>query len=404
MEFADRDPLGAYRQQAQAWMDAHFDPSWPVEQRRTGRFHTPALHATLAAEGIYGAGWPAAYGGSDVAPGFADAVMQAVVVAGCRHDGWATTWNVLNTILVVGAEEQKQTYVAGGLRGDVVISLGYTEADAGSDVAAARTRAERDGDDWVITGEKMFTSTADQASHVFVLARTGPREPKHLGLTLFLVPTDSDGFDCRPVHTLGGHFTTATSYHGVRVPDSARIGEVDGGWDVMRTSLVFERKGAPGKVARSGRLLAERTVLWAHEHGHADLFDGPVAREQLARIAVNHEVSRLLWARFHQTASASASQGRLSSGTEGAAAKLFGTESERRAAEALVDLLGPRGVLRRGAPGAPLDGVVDEVLRYGAVETIYGGSSEVMREIIAERELGMPRSSRPGREQTGGTS
>jgi alkylation response protein AidB-like acyl-CoA dehydrogenase len=394
MDFGDVDPLGQFRDEARRWMDQHFDPAWPHEQRTTGRFHTPALHALLAAEGIYGAGWPKEFGGSDVDPGLADAIMQAVVAAGCRHDGWATTWNVLNTILVVGTYEQKAAYVAGGLRGEVIISLGYTEADAGSDVAAARFSAVRQGEGWLLNGEKMFTSTADQASHVFVLARTSRGTSKQQGLTLFLVPTDSEGFEWQPIHTLGGHYTTSTTYRDVELGDHARVGAIDGGWDVMRTSLVFERKGAPGKVARSGRSLVDRLLQWATDNDQRDLFASSASREHLARIAVNSEVSRLLWARFYETAAASAQLGRQSTGTEGAAAKVFGTETERRTVETLLELLGPQGLLHRDAEGAPLDGLIDEGFRYGVVESIYGGSSEVMREIIAERELGLPRASR----------
>lgn len=398
MNFDDEDVLAAHRAAAAAWMAEHYDPTWAEEQRRTGRFHSVRLHATLAAHGVYGAGWPPEYGGSAMEPGLGEAILEALVRAGCRHDGWATTWNVANTLLVVGTEEQKRKYVAGALSGSVVIALGYTEPDSGSDVAAARMPATWTGTDWVLTGEKMFTSTADQASHVLVLARTTVGPSKHDGLTMFLVPTDASGFEYRPIHTLGGHATTATSYRDVHVADDARVGEVDGGWSVMRTSLVFERKGAPGKVARTGRALVDRTLA-SMDHAAIDAtFGSDAARERLARIAVNSEVSRLLWARFHASAAATAKLGLRADGTEGAVAKLFGTESERLAVEALVELFGARGVLQRDAPGAPLDGVIDESFRYGAVETIYGGSSEVMREIIAERRLGLPRTSRTKRE------
>lgn len=398
MNFDDDDALAAHRIAAAQWMAEHYDPTWAEEQRRTGRFHSARMHATLAAHGVYGAGWPPEYGGSTMEPGLGEAILEALVRAGCRHDGWATTWNVANTLLVVGTEEQKQRYVAGALRGDVVIALGYTEPDSGSDVAAARMPATWTGRDWVLNGEKMFTSTADQASHVLVLARTAVGRSKHDGLTMFLVPTDAPGFGCRPIHTLGGHATTATSYLDVHVPDDARVGAVDQGWSVMRTSLVFERKGAPGKVARTGRALVDRTLASLDDAVIDAVFGSDAARERLARIAINSEVSRLLWARFHASAVANAELGLHGDGTEGAVAKLFGTESERLAVEALIDLFGARGVLRRDVNGSPLDGVIEESFRYGAVETIYGGSSEVMREIIAERKLGLPRTSRMRRE------
>ena len=143
----------------------------------------------------------------------------------------------------------------------MLIALGYSEPDSGSDVAAAKTTAVRDGDDWVINGQKMFTSTAQLATHVFVLARTNPDVPKHKGLTLFLVPTASPGYEIQPIHTLGGQVTNATFYADVRVPDSARIGGVDAGWSVMKVALVYER--GVGSTASMEQTLARDLAAWA---------------------------------------------------------------------------------------------------------------------------------------------
>ena len=387
MDFSDVDKLAEYRQQAREWVERHVDPHWAEQQRVSGSYHTPELHAFLAEQGWLGAGWPAEYGGTDNDPDLAAALFEEIDAAGLHMDGWITTTMICRTILHTGTEEQKNAIVGGALAGQVIIVLGYTEPDSGSDVAAAKTRAERDGDEWLINGQKMFTSTAHMASHVFMLTRSNSEVPKHKGLTTFLVPLDGPGVEIRAIHTLGGQRTNATFYSDVRVPDSARIGPVDGGWGVMHVALVFERSGGSGR--RSGPTLAERVADWARRTRRDDgtrVYDDPTVKERLARIAIEAEVSRLLGMR---TAWVAASGGLP--GTEGSAAKLFSSESAQRQHWDLLDILGAEAVLRREAGDAPLDAAVDEAFRRGVVGTIYGGSTEIMREIVAERVLGLPR-------------
>ena len=255
-------------------------------------------------------------------------------------------------------------------------------------MAAAKTRAERDGEEWLINGQKMFTSTAHRATHVFMLTRSNPDAPKHKGLTTFLVPLASPGVEIRPIHTLGGQRTNATFYTDVRVPDSARIGPVDGGWGVMHVALVFERSGTGGG-RRPGPTLAERVATWAQRTRRDDgtrVYDDATVKERLARIAIDAEVTRLLGMR---TAWVSATGGLP--GTEGSAAKLFTAESAQRQHWDLLEILGADAVLSREAGDAPLAAAVEEAFRRGVVGTIYGGSSEIMREIVAERVLGLPR-------------
>jgi hypothetical protein len=362
------------------------DQSWAEQQRVTGSYHTPELHAILAAQGWLGAGWPAEYGGTGNDLAMATAIFDEIAAAGLHTDGWVTTAMICRTILRTATEEQKRTIVGGALRGEILIVLGYTEPDSGSDVGAAKTRAERDGDEWVINGQKMFTSTAHLATHVFMLTRSNPDAAKHKGLTTFLLPLDDQGVEIRAVHTLGGQRTNATFYTDVRVPDSARIGPVDGGWGVMHVALVFERSGGGG---RSGPTLAQRVARWAQTTRRADgslVYDDPSVRERLGRIAIDAEVSRLLNAR---TAWIAATGGLP--GTEGSAAKLFSTEHAQRQHWDLLDILGAEAVLHRESGDAPLSAAVEETFRGAVVSTIYGGSSEIMREIVAERVLGLPR-------------
>jgi len=388
VDFKDVDKLAEYRQGARDWVAKHVDPAWAEQQRTSGSYHTPELHALLAAHGWLGAGWPAEYGGTSNNPDMAAALFQELDAAGLHLDGWATTSMISNTLLHTATEEQKRTYVGGALRGEIIIVLGYTEPDSGSDAAAAKTRSQRDGDEWLINGQKMFTSTAHRGTHVFMLTRSNVDVPKHKGLTMFMVPLDSPGVEIRAVHTLGGQRTNATFYTDVRVPDAARIGPVDGGWGVMHVALVFERGGGGGG-RRSGPSLAERVASWARQTRRDDgtrVYDDATVRERLARIAIDAEVSRLLGLR---TAWVSATGGLP--GTEGSAAKLFSAESAQRQHWDLLDILGAEAVLNREAGDAPLTAAVEEAWRRGVVGTIYGGSSEIMREIVAERVLGLPR-------------
>jgi alkylation response protein AidB-like acyl-CoA dehydrogenase len=387
MDFTTVDDLAEHRDAARLWVENNVVEGWAWEQYISGTHHTPELHARLARDGILGAGWPAEYGGSDVDPGYASAVLDAVSDAELYTDGLATTNMVIRTIRQVGSEEQKKTLIASALRGEMLVALGYSEPDSGSDAAAAKTRAVRDGDEWVISGQKMFTSTAQSSSHVFVLARTNLDVPKHKGLTMFLVPTDVEGFELQPIYTLGGQRTNATFYSDVRVPDSMRIGGVDEGWRVMRVALVYERGG--GTRSTAGDTLAEKVAAWAMSTEATDgstYYDDPTNRERLAKIAIDEEITRLLATRvrwMHEN-------GELP-GVEGSMTKLFTSEAALRHYSVLVDLLGPAGVLRPEATGAPLAGELEHHFRSSQVGTIYGGASEIQREIIAEGRLGLPR-------------
>jgi alkylation response protein AidB-like acyl-CoA dehydrogenase len=385
MDFRTVDPLAGHRDEARAWVEKHVDRSWAGMQRATGTHHSPALMETLATAGLLGAGWPVAYGGTDVAPGLARCVFEEIAGYGVHLDGWSTTQMVARTLLEVGTEEQKREFVRGALEGRVTIALGYSEPDTGSDVAAASTRAVRDGDTWTVNGTKMFTSTADASTHVFLLTRTNADVPKHRGLTMFLVDVSKPGFECRPISTLGGQRTNATFYNDMTVPDAHRVGEVDGGWAVMRVALVHER-GLSGGVA--GPTLADRFVAWCRDASRArstlDWAD-PRVRESVARIATETEVARLLRARVGWVTDAGGTPA-----LEGSMAKLFATEALQRHSSVLLDLVGPEAVLQNEAD-APLGAAIEYGFRNAVVGTIRGGSSEIMREIIAERRLGLPR-------------
>ncbi len=388
MDFTVTDALEAYREDARRWADDNLSPEWADLQRVSGTHHIDQLHHLLAEQGWLGVGWPKEYGGTDNDKGLAQAIAEEIRRRGIRMDGWGSTRLILNTLLHVGTEEQKRKYIGAAVKGEVIIALGYTEPDSGSDVAAAKTRAQRDGDEWLINGQKMFTSTAQKSSHVFLLTRTSTDVPKHRGLTLFLVPLDDPGVSIQPIYTLGGQVTNATFYTDVQVPDSARVGDVDAGWSVMKVALVYERERGGGLSMSTMKLLrqvAEWSQVTRREDGTTLFSDGTV-RQRLGRAAIDAEVSRLLELRIRWVQESGGLPG-----VEGSTAKLFSTESAQRAHWDLLDIVGSGAVLRREANEAPLEAAVEEAFRAGVVSTIYAGASEILREIVAERVLGLPR-------------
>jgi 3-oxocholest-4-en-26-oyl-CoA dehydrogenase alpha subunit len=313
---------------------------------------------------------------------------------GIELNPFGQTILVAATIGAVGSQEQKRDLLPRFLNGEILCALGYTEPDSGSDVAAARTRAVRDGDEWIIDGQKIFTSQADVATHIFVLARTNPDVPKHKGLTMFVVPVNSPGLEVRPLYTLAPHPTCMTYYSSVRVPDSMRVGEIDGGWATMRVALDLEHHGAaetsvvvaPG--APTGGLIEkahDHAVEWATKTRDSNgrrIIDDPTVRSRLVRIAIDAEISSLLDYRNDPDL--------MKSGT-GNGTKLFATEAYVRATNALMDIGGVDALIDEADPATIADGWIDYAFRDAPVRTIGAGASEIHRDVIAERRLGLPR-------------
>ncbi len=384
MDFTLGDRSEAFRVEVREFLAEHVTPQVLARTHATGTVHDWDLHRALAAKGWLGAGWPVEYGGQGRDPWEMRVFVEECAAADAPTDGLSMTM-VANTLRVVGTEAQKLDILPRVLAGEVLISLGYSEPGAGSDVAAAATTATRDGDDWVVDGEKVFTSMAHEAQYVFLLTRTNHEVAKHRGLTMFLVPTDAPGLRVEPMWTLGAPGrTNRTFYDGVRVPDALRVGEIDGGWAVMNVALTFERGGTMAAV----RAL-DATVSWASRLRDAQTrapIEDPDVRRRLARVAIDNELARLLSLRTTWVAA----KGGLP-GVEGSMAKLAASESVQRSTADLMDLLGADGVLDESEADAPAGGAVEYAWRKAAVATLYGGSSEIMRGIIAERHLGLPR-------------
>lgn len=296
-----------------------------------------------------------------------DAISMSIMIAG-----------VLDQI---GTDHQKATAGAGLLSGDQRVCFGLTEPDGGSDLAGSKTRAVKDGDDWIINGAKMWTTMAHIADWVFLLVRTDPDAGRYGGFTVFIVPMDTPGISVDPIWTMSTERSNATFYDDVRVGDEWVVGEPHDGWRVLSIMLGFERgMGNTGALT----LLLRRIHDWAAANGE---LDNPLVRERMAQIAIDAQVAELLTRRTVWTAATGRPPG-----TEGSIAKVFATEAYQHHARWAQATAAPDSLLGFHQPGAAADGWIDYDVRHSTPQTFQGGTSEINRNNIAERHLGLPRS------------
>jgi len=340
----------------------------------------------LAAADLLGVGWPKEYGGR----GFT-AIEQFIFAEEARRVNAPIPLVTLNTVgptlMQYGSEEQKRKFLPAILDGTVEFAIGYSEPEAGSDLASLRTTAVRDGDDYIINGQKMFTSGAAYADYVWLAARTDPKVKKHKGISIFIVPTSSPGFSWQPLHTMPGVSTFYTFYDDVRVPASAIVAGENLGWQLITTQLNFER-AALGNLGALEPLF-ERTLQWATttELDGGRVIDQPWVQLALARVEAQVAAYKLVNLRVN----AAMTKGVLSMG-EASAAKVFGTELTQHVARELLEVLDRNG-LRRGSD-APLRGALESAYRMAVINTFGGGANELQRDIIAMAGLLMPRAPR----------
>ena len=386
MDFATSPAVESFRAEVRALVAEHFTDAVRAEVARTGTIHSWDLHRAIGARGWIREALPEAQGGGGRDPEELARLFAELELAGAPYDGLSNVVMVSSVLAHVGNDMVKHDVLPRLLSGDALVCLGYTEPDSGSDVAAARTRAVRDGDGWRIDGQKMFTSVAEEAEWIFLLTRTSQEGAKHAGLTFFLVPMSTPGISLQEVRTLPGKRVNITFLDGVHIGDEWRVGEVDGGWQVMLVALSFER-GLAGGV-RDGERLLRVVDEWARTPGDDGTrpVDDPVARERLVRLAIENEVADLLTGR----AAWVAASGGLP-GTEGAAARMFASESFTRAASWALDLAGPAGLVREADRAGRIDGFFEQCYRLAPGTTLAGGSTEIQRNLIAQRGLGLPR-------------
>lgn len=369
---------------------------------------TPERRAGLTTGGEYGDGaaykeivrqmgrdgwlalsWPTEHGGSG-----GSMLDQLVFTDEAALAGVPVPFLTINTvgptIMRYGTPEQRAWFLPRIAAGEVHFCIGYSEPGAGTDLAALRTRAVPDGDEYVVNGQKMWTSLVQYADYVWLAARTDPDAPRHEGLSILVVPTSSDGFSWTRVPTVAGPETSATYYEDVRVPSSAVVGELHRGWGLITNQLNHERvaltSAAPIALAlRQVREWAQRTTLPGSTRR---VIDQEWVQLHLARVHAKVEHLKLLnwhtaWSAEQSPAPAAAS-----------ATKVFGTEFAIEAYRALMEVLGPRAVVRGDSRGAALGGEIERLHRSALILTFGGGTNEVQRDIIAAAALGQPISRR----------
>ena len=357
-----------------------------VSERMEGGPAVRECVRALAAADLLGVGWPKEFGGR----GFS-AIEQFIFAEEARRVNAPIPLVTLNTVgptlMHFGTEEQKQTFLPAILDGSVEFAVGYSEPEAGSDLASLRTSAVRDGGEYVINGQKMFTSGAAYADYIWLAARTDPNAKKHKGISIFIVPTSSPGFSWQPLHTMPGISTFYTFYDDVRVPESAIVAGENQGWQLITTQLNFER-AALGNLGALEPLF-EQTLEWATstELDGGRVIDQPWVQLTLARVEAQVAAYKLMNLRVN----AAMTKGVLNMG-EASAVKVFGTELTQQVAGQLLEVLDHNG-LRRGAD-APLHGALESAYRIAVISTFGGGANEIQRDIIAMAGLGMPRAPR----------
>lgn len=340
----------------------------------------------LGADGWLALGWPKEYGGQ--AGSMLDQLIftDEAAVAGAPVP-FLTINTVGPTIMKFGTPDQKAFYLPRIAAGELHFSIGYSEPEAGTDLASLRTRAIRDGDDYVINGQKMWTSLIAYADYVWLACRTDPDAAKHKGLSILIVATSAPGFSWTPVRTVAGVTTSATYYEDVRVPAANVVGELNRGWPLITNQLNHERvaltSAAPVRQAlREVREWAQATKL---PDGRR-VIDQEWVQVHLARVHAKAEFLKLV----NWKIAWGADGGTGLSPADASATKVFGTEFATEAYRLLMEVLGPQAHVRAGSPGALLRGRVERMHRSALILTFGGGTNEVQRDIVAAVGLGMP--------------
>jgi alkylation response protein AidB-like acyl-CoA dehydrogenase len=345
----------------------------------------------LGKDGWLALGWPKEYGGKGLKSSeqlvfFEEAQLAEVPLP------FVTINTVAPALIALGSEEHKRFFLPKIAAGELHFAIGYTEPGAGTDLAALKTSAVRDGDDYVINGSKIWTSSAEAADYIWLAARTDPEaKPQHKGITIFMVDAKQPGFSFTPLHTVGGVRSNASYYDNVRVPASMIFGELNGGWKAITSQLNHERVGLAA-IGIQGWGLLQRVLAWAQTTDGADgkrIADLPWVQSTLAEVYARMEAMRLMnWRMAWQLDTGEPDPAFAS------AIKAYSTECLIAVDKLMLNVTGMAGGLRRGSPGAALNGDLEEHYRKCQINTFGGGIAEVMRDLIAQFGLGMSAYSR----------
>ena len=337
----------------------------------------------LGRDGWLALGWPAEYGGRGGSLLDQLIFTDEAAVAGVPVP-FLTINTVGPTIMRFGTPEQKDDYLPRIAAGEIHFSIGYSEPEAGTDLASLRTTAVHDDGGYLINGQKMWTSLIQYADYVWLACRTDPEAPRHKGLSILIVPTSEPGFSWTPVPTMAGPTTSATYYSDVRVPASALVGEENKGWPLITNQLNHERVALTSAAPVQSALAAVRE--WACATKLADgqrVADAEWVQVNLARVHAKVEFLKLVNWRI-------ATQATELGPAAASATKVFGTEFALEAYRLLTEVLGANGTVREGSPGAVLAGRLERLQRSALILTFGGGTNEIQRDIIAAAGLGLP--------------
>ena len=391
------EELEAFRDdQVRPFLDEHLSEDVLARERREGNGFVPEYQRALAREG-----WLEQWLATTTDASALDPLRAAIVRAeesdrvGPLFPVAGSHGLVMSVVKQFGSDRLRAEIAEGVHRGEIQTCLGYTEPDCGSDAAAIRTRAVRDGDEWLINGQKMFSTGAHLCQYVMITARTNPDVPKHQGITMFLVPLDHPGVDAQGIGTLGGERTNFVYLDEVRLADLYRLGPVDHGWQIASGALAAEHgmdeaHGAtPDHRASEGDLLRaieatsgwigvfgtalEAALEWARDTTKPDgsrVISDPAVRLRLARVALDCAVTQI---------------------TPNPYRRVIASDLFIRDISELVDMTGSAGVLAAGEDGAAARGTLEWALRFAQGTSIYGGTTDIQRNLIAEHFLGLPR-------------
>ncbi|MDO8617080.1 MAG: acyl-CoA dehydrogenase family protein [Dehalococcoidia bacterium] len=393
MDFRFSPEEEAFRQELRVWLKDNVPADWEgtflEEDDETWRFGRTFVKK-LAQKGWAAPSWPREYGGMDASPalqllyneeiGYHRAPIGSIVQA---------VGYIGPSILSFGTEEQKQQHLPPIAAGEIVWCQGFSEPGSGSDLASLQTRAVRDGDDYVINGDKIWTSNAHRSDWCILLARTDPEARKHRGISFFLVDMKTPGINVQPIVNMAGvHSFNQVFFEDVRVPSSALLGQENQGWYIAAMTLDFERSSLVAAGVSMAKRGLDDLVGYCRETrvDGESLLDNPLVRHKLAEIAIETEVGKYMVYRVVSQ------QARKEPGsTEAAVCKLYNTEIAVRVANAGIQILGLHGQLHGDSKGARLRGSFAKSYLYAIAMVVGGGSSEIQRNIIAMRGLALPR-------------
>jgi len=388
MEVAWSETERQLRREVRAYLATLMTPeARAATARRESGPEYRALIRRMGRDGWLTPGWPVEYGGRGLDPLAQKIVLEELWLAEAPFP-FVTVNTIGPALMRRGSEQQKRELLPRIARGELNFAIGYTESEAGTDLAALRTRAVPAGDTFLISGQKLFTSGAEGADYIWLAARTDPTVPAHRGITIFMVDTRLPGFSLAPIYTVGGLRTNVTWYENVRVPAAMVVGEVNGGWRLITEQLNHERVGLAA-LAYGAQGCFDATLAWARSAasaGGARVIDLPWVQLALARAYVLLQAYAILGNRVAWEAAQGDTRAELAS-----ACKVFSTESYIEVVRLLLEVTGSAGLVREGSPGAVLRGRLESEYRRCQINTFGGGATEVLRDMVAQMGLGLPR-------------